>query len=159
MCLHNTVASDLTGKLGQGYWSKQRSLRAQRERIRNSEQRLPGRMIWVLEEGADLLGSTTLSTSPAPFWRKTMWAEPDAPALCVSDLALFPAAEGKGLGKALMEFAEEAARSHGLCWVRLDAFTVNPHSTAFYRHIGYDERGNLAVGDVALILFEKRVLV
>lgn len=86
-----------------------------------------------------------------------MWREPEAQSICVYDLAVAPEREGTGLGRQAMLIAEDLARSIGLKYVRLDAFAQNPRSTGFYRHIGYEDRGELLVGGVRLILFEKRV--
>ncbi len=82
-------------------------------------------------------------------------AEP--PALCVFDLAVWPELQKQGWGKAAMRFAEKKAKEMSLKWVRLDAFADNPNSVAFYKHIGYEERGLLIVGGVALVLFERKV--
>jgi ribosomal protein S18 acetylase RimI-like enzyme len=56
-----------------------------------------------------------------------------------------------------MEGVEQLARERGIGWVRLDAYSENPISTAFYRAIGYEERAVIDVRGVELVLFEKAV--
>lgn len=154
--LHNAVADDLTRKLGKGYWGGHRSLRAQRDRIRKSNE-TPQHHIFVLPGNEGIIATVVLTTRRAPFWRKALWREPNAEAICVYDLAVLPAREGTGLGRMAMRLAEEMARSMGLDYVRLDAFAQNPHSNGFYSHLGYEMRGELVVGGVPLNLFEKSV--
>ncbi len=57
-----------------------------------------------------------------------------------------------------MEGVEALARSHGIAYVRLDAYSANPISTGFYWAIGYDERVTINLRGCGLVLFEKRVL-
>jgi ribosomal protein S18 acetylase RimI-like enzyme len=54
-----------------------------------------------------------------------------------------------------MESIEELARSHGIPFVRLDAFTTNPFSNAFYRSIGYQKRIDIDLRGTGLTLYEK----
>jgi GNAT superfamily N-acetyltransferase len=155
--LHNAVAADLTRKMGSGYWSKERSIQRQFDRIIQSDGRPESRSIYLLEDGEEVVATLVLSTRRAHFWRKSMWSEPDAEGLCVFDLAVMPHRQGTGLGRQSMEFAEERARLYDMPYVRLDAFSQNPHSTAFYAHLGYQDRGQIVVNGVPLILYEKRV--
>lgn len=52
-------------------------------------------------------------------------------------LAVLPAAQGKGAGRALMEEAESWAQSRGIAGVRLDSGMDRTGAHAFYRAIGY----------------------
>jgi ribosomal protein S18 acetylase RimI-like enzyme len=59
--------------------------------------------------------------------------------LHVGNVAVHPSAQGTGLGRRLMEFAEERARQRGL--TRLDLFTneVMTENQAIYARLGYRE--------------------
>ncbi len=59
--------------------------------------------------------------------------------LHVANVAVHPSAQGTGLGRRLMEFAEERARRRGL--TRLDLFTneVMTENQAIYARLGYHE--------------------
>ena len=52
-------------------------------------------------------------------------------------LAVLPAAQGKGAGRALMEAAENWAKSRGIAGVRLDSGMDRTGAHAFYQTIGY----------------------
>jgi ribosomal protein S18 acetylase RimI-like enzyme len=60
-------------------------------------------------------------------------------ALLIENVAVHPSAQGSGLGRELMEFAEREAARRGLRRLVLytsEAMTENP---AIYRHLGYAE--------------------
>ena len=155
--LHTSVARDLEQKLGPGYWAKERSLRSQREKLKRSQAYPDVTGIYVAEDNGKVAATILLSVKRAPFWQKRIWQEPDAAALCVFDLAVWPELQRRGWGGRAMGFAEEQAKKRGFEWVRLDAFADNPNSVAFYKHIGYEDRGILIVGGVPLVMFEKSV--
>ncbi len=57
----------------------------------------------------------------------------------IADLAVSAQAEGKGVGRKLMEQAEVWARTQGYRLLALDVFAFNAHARAFYTHLGYAE--------------------
>jgi ribosomal protein S18 acetylase RimI-like enzyme len=63
----------------------------------------------------------------------------NADSLHIANVAVHPAAQGTGLGRRLMEFAEEQARQRGLA--RLDLYTheVMTENQAIYARLGYRE--------------------
>jgi ribosomal protein S18 acetylase RimI-like enzyme len=63
----------------------------------------------------------------------------NAGSLHIANVAVHPAAQGTGLGRHLMEFAEEQARQRGLA--RLDLYTheVMTENQAIYARLGYRE--------------------
>ncbi|HTJ45262.1 MAG TPA: GNAT family N-acetyltransferase [Kofleriaceae bacterium] len=161
VALIDSAAAALTARLGPGYWSKRASPRRMRERIEDSDPALLEKGWFVAAErssdGEDLVGVIALATRPFRAWKRQLWARPEEAALGVFDLAVHARAWRTGVGRALMRFAERTARARGLGWVRLDAFAENPHSNAFYRAIGYDERGEVSAGGVPLVLYERQV--
>ena len=61
------------------------------------------------------------------------------PRAYVSDVAVVRGAEGRGVGRALMEAAETRARSRGFSAVALDVFAANTRARAVYGRLGYEE--------------------
>lgn len=55
----------------------------------------------------------------------------------VATLAVTEAASGQGIGRALMEAAEDWCRGRGLSIVALDVFAQNNGARAFYDRLGY----------------------
>lgn len=56
----------------------------------------------------------------------------------VSDLAVAPAHEGKGVARALLDHAEEWAREHRCALITLAVFPGNERARALYTANGYD---------------------
>jgi GNAT superfamily N-acetyltransferase len=57
----------------------------------------------------------------------------------VEDLIVAPAGEGRGVGRALLEKAEEWARSRGYRWLTLNVFAENVRAREVYKRLGYGE--------------------
>jgi GNAT superfamily N-acetyltransferase len=60
-------------------------------------------------------------------------------ALLVENVAVHPNAQGAGLGRRLMDFAEEEARRGGFGRLRLYTNEVMTENLAVYEHLGYHE--------------------
>ena len=63
--------------------------------------------------------------------------EPDC--LLIENVAIDPVVQGTGLGRRLMEFAQEQATSSGLDRLRLYTHEVMTENLAIYLHLGYHE--------------------
>jgi GNAT superfamily N-acetyltransferase len=59
--------------------------------------------------------------------------------LLIENLAVHPAAQGTGLGRALMDFAEQQARKLRLLRLTLYTHEVMTENQAIYAHLGYRE--------------------
>lgn len=150
---------DLTAKLGPGHWSAFSKIASVRDRLRQGDpERLRHSTIYVACRGEEVLGSVVVSTYPPGFWKKRYWRDPRSGGLGVFNLVVVPEMQGQGIGRFLMAGVEQLARERRIPFVRLDAYSANPFSTAFYRHIGYEERAVIDLRGVGLILFEKSVL-
>lgn len=57
----------------------------------------------------------------------------------VEDVIVAPAGEGRGVGRALLEKAEEWARSRGYRWLTLNVFAENVRAREVYKRLGYGE--------------------
>ncbi len=64
---------------------------------------------------------------------------PETDALLIENVAVHPDAQGTGLGRRLLEFAEQEAARHGLTRVRLYTHEVMTESQAVYARLGYQE--------------------
>lgn len=63
--------------------------------------------------------------------------EPDDPYVILRNLAVHPVCQGQGIGKKLVVFVEEMARSAGLKGVRLWTRAEMVENISFYRRLGY----------------------
>ena len=91
---------------------------------------------------------------------------PPAGALYVDALATDPAHRRRGVATALLERAEQQARSRGMVGVALDTGLENARAQALYEHRGYEVRGEkrapservaLAIGGPGFVSYFKAV--
>lgn len=54
-------------------------------------------------------------------------------------LAVLEAMQKKGIGRALLEHAEQWAMEHGIFWIRLNSGATRTGAHAFYRTMGYTQ--------------------
>lgn len=80
--------------------------------------------VWVVEDHGSLVGFVVLV------------AEPDS--LLLDIVAVSPAHQGRGHGRALMDLAERRCRELGLPAVRLYTNELMTENIAMYAHLGYD---------------------
>ena len=57
----------------------------------------------------------------------------------ISDIIIAPEAEGRGIGRILIERSEEWARTKGYRWLSLSVFTQNQKAREVYKHMGFGE--------------------
>lgn len=58
--------------------------------------------------------------------------------LNILGLAVFPSAQGRGIGRQLMERVEDLAKSKHYAFIRLNSASHRKEAHIFYEHIGYD---------------------
>ncbi len=151
-------AADLSAKLGDGPWSGSTKIASIRERIKCADTvALRATTLFVALDDDLVVGAVAVSTYPPGFWKQQYWNSGREVGLGVFGLVVPPSLQRKGIGRFLMQGIEELARSHGIRYIRLDAFSANPNSNGFYRAIGYEERAVIDLRGVGLVLFEKSV--
>ena len=65
------------------------------------------------------------------------WVTKNSNNLYIHRLAVHPDFQKKGIGKALMDFAEKYAKKKEYKSIRLDTFSVNKRNLKFYESRGY----------------------
>lgn len=82
---------------------------------------------------------------------------PRADHLYVENVAVDPGAQGRGLGRALLEFAEREAAARGLHRMALVTHEVMTENQAIYAKLGYTEVGRRAEDGYRRVYLEKRL--
>ena len=77
--------------------------------------------------------------------------------LFVENIAVHPGAQGHGLGRALMSFAEEEAARRGFTRMALVTHEAMTENQAIYARLGYAEVGRRAEDGYRRIYMEKRL--
>ncbi len=82
-------------------------------------------------------------------------AQPDA--LLLDNIAIAPAAQGRGFGRRLLVAAETAARAAGLPVIRLYTNVAMTENIAIYTRHGYVETGRRVENGLHRVYMEKRL--
>lgn len=80
---------------------------------------------------------------------------PEADAMLLDNVAVAPAAHGRGFGRMLIDFAEDAARRSGYTTIRLYTHETMVENARLYARLGYVETGRRDVGGYRRIYMEK----
>lgn len=89
--------------------------------------RIEAGQVWVLERARDILGVLVLDRSDEGF--------------LLDNVAVAPEAQGQGLGRELIAFAEAEARRLGATSLRLYTHVLMVENIALYRRLGFVETG------------------
>lgn len=75
----------------------------------------------------------------------------------LENVAVLPRASGRGVGKALIQFCEDAARKQGLGSVRLYTNEKMTENLSIYPRLGYAETGRHTEDGFDRVFFEKAI--
>ena len=99
--------------------------------------------VTLAESGQTLVGVIVLTVTDEGF--------------LIDNVAVDPAYRGKGLGKALLEFAEAEARRAGFDSIYLYTHEKMTENLALYSRIGYVEYDRRSQGDFSLVYMRKHL--
>ena len=97
--------------------------------------------VWLIRARDDVAGVLVLRPQP--------------PALLVENVAVAPPHQGRGLGRLLMAFAEERARTEGLAEVVLYTNERMTENLRFYPALGFIETGRRTQDGFARVFYRK----
>jgi GNAT superfamily N-acetyltransferase len=107
--------------------------------------RIADGQVWVGEEGGEIIGLVVL--------------EERADALLLGNVAVQPAMQGRGYGRALIAFAEQEALRRGLDTIRLYTHVLMVENIALYTRLGFVESGRVHEKGFARVYMVKRLRV
>jgi len=90
----------------------------------------PGHAVLVAELEGSVVGFVTLS--PTHHWS----GEPEA---SIGELVVSPEAEGRGIGRALVEAVMARARESGCTRISVSTGAANDRARALYRRLGFED--------------------
>lgn len=111
------------------------------------EEKIRGELVLVAREGADLTAVMAL------FSHDPRWQDDGVTAYYVHHLATDP--QHPGLGRTMLDYAEQYARAGGRQALRLDSQLVNGKLSRYYEALGYRPVGQCVDGEYVGILREK----
>lgn len=103
--------------------------------------------LYVLVDGEELCASMILNKCQPEDYALIPWEYPakDEETLVIHTLCVPPPKAGRGLGKAMVQYALEHAADMGCRVVRLDTFAGNEPAAALYKKFGFRYAGILHV--------------
>lgn len=99
--------------------------------------------LYILEEEKVLLGIVALTSEMDEEYIPVNWLTRNHQNLYIHRLASNPNHWGEGIGRKLMDFAENFASKNGFVSVRLDTFSQNQRNQIFYEKRGYKKLENI----------------
>jgi ribosomal protein S18 acetylase RimI-like enzyme len=93
--------------------------------------------LYVYLEKEKVVGCISLCNEMDEVYMTVRWKTINLNNLYIHRLAVHPNFQKKGVGKALMDFAENFARKKDYESVRLDTFSKNKRNLKFYKSRGY----------------------
>ncbi len=148
LALQQAVAVKLKADFGEGHWTSSRTLKTIKKHIEQDH-------IHLTEIDSETCGTFRLDQTKIGFYQKAWFANPDDPALYLTDMAIDPTHQRQGLGRATMHEIERIARDKDCKAVRFDAYDAAAGAAPFYEKCGYAEVHRGPVGATKLIYFEK----
>lgn len=119
---------------------------AVRERLIPGLREHPTTRVWLALLGDEPVGITTAFVGFSTFKA--------APLINLHDVAVLPAARGRGVGRALLGAVEEHAREIGCCKLTLEVLQNNTTAKGLYESFGF-EQATYADGAGAALFYAK----
>lgn len=101
-----------------------------------------GRLHAILNDGF-CIGAVVVNEDQSSKYTSLPWSDQEGRPAVIHRLAVHPDSQGKGIGKQLLLYAEELAKSQGFTSIRLDAYTANPAAIMMYERAGYKPIGQI----------------
>ena len=106
------------------------------------ERDLETKTLFAYREHNKIIGIVVLNETQDEEYKEMNWSTSDNDRnLVVHRLAVLPHHQGRGIGRILMDFAEQWASTNNYDAIRLDTYSQNPRNQRFYRQRGYTELG------------------
>jgi ribosomal protein S18 acetylase RimI-like enzyme len=145
--LRSAAADQLTADFGQGHWSSHAS---EAGVLRDLE----GATVLVARDRGKIIATLTLQTKK-PWAIDLAYFTPCTTALYLTNMAVHPRRQRRGIGRALMAEASRLARELPAGAIRLDAYDADAGAGGFYRRCGYRRTGRKIYRGVPLVYFER----
>jgi len=98
---------------------------------------------WVLEDAGGIMGILVLEETPECF--------------LLDNIAILPEGQGKGYGRALIQFAEAEARRRGYAEIRLYTHEMMTENVTLYARIGFVETHRVSEKGYARVYMTKQL--
>jgi GNAT superfamily N-acetyltransferase len=143
-----SAAEELTDRFGEGQWSLVSSENTLYDALGSGT-------LYVIDSAGILVGTFRLTQQKIVFYQERWFADPNALAAYLRDMAIAPDHQRQGVGRQAMGAIEQLARDQGVRALRLDAYVGAAGAGPFYRKCGYTRVHKGAFNNVPLEYYEK----
>ncbi|NRF90172.1 GNAT family N-acetyltransferase [Paenibacillus frigoriresistens] len=118
---------------------------------------LRNKNLFGISMDAQIVAVVVLDTKQSAKYSALQWSDTQGKSACIHRLAVHPEYQGRGLGKQLLQFAENLAGQQGNSSIRLDVYTGNRGALSMYSRAGYHQVGEIKFPfrEVPYMCFEK----
>lgn len=148
--LRSLAADRLTAAHGSGHWSTPATEQGVLHSLRHAR-------VLVAGDGDRIAGTLRLATRK-PWAIDPTYFTPVQRALYLTDMAVDPALQGKGVGRALLEHALVVAKGWPSDGIRLDAYDAAAGAGGFYSKCGFREMGRVVYRKTPLVYYERLIV-
>ena len=99
--------------------------------------------LYIIKTKGVCIGTITISEHQEPAFEQVEWKNTNNKYLVIKRIAVFPTWQKKGIGRMLIEFAENFAKENGYKSIRLDVASSSAHLIKLYESIGFDQTGEI----------------
>lgn len=140
---------DLVARFGPGRWNSESTERGVCAGFRHA--------VIVLATCGDVALGTFRLTTRKPWAIDRALFSPATRPLYLTDMAVLPEYQGRGVGRRCLEEAERLAARHGADAIWLDAYDATAGAGDFYAACGFRECGRRSYRGTPLIYYERAV--
>jgi ribosomal protein S18 acetylase RimI-like enzyme len=101
-----------------------------------------GHLHAILNDGI-CIGAVVLNEDQSSKYASLPWSDSKGRPAVIHRLAVHPDSQGRGIGKQLLLYAEELAKSQEYTSIRLDAYSANPAAIKMYERADYSPVGQI----------------
>lgn len=144
--LHTAANEDITKRFGQGLWSSVATEKAMLFNMRHKR-------VIIARKGERIVGTLNLQTKK-PWAIDVSYFTPVKKSLYLTGMAVLPAMQDQGIGRALLDEAAEITRKWPADVIRLDAWDADAGAGPFYAECGYQELAHTTYKGNPLVYFK-----
>ena len=145
--LRNAAARALTVRYGRGHWSGETTERGVVFSMKYAQ-------VWIAQRGKSIVGTFRLATKK-PWAIDRAYFAPSIRPLYLTDMAVTPTLQGRGVGRRCLVQAVEATRDWAGDAIRLDAYDAEAGAGEFYEKCGFMQVGRVSYRGTPLVYYEQ----
>lgn len=144
--LRIAAAADLTKRYGKGHWSSGGTEKGVLYDLKTP-------LLCVARERKHIVATLRLQTKK-PWAIDTKYFTPATKPIYLTNMAVDPALQGRGIGRASIDAARRIVRDWPADVIRLDAYDADAGAAGFYEKCGFREVGRTSYRNTPLVYME-----